>query len=89
MGRTSVMLKSDNGPLIKSLVRRVRYMSHPTIAEGSLEYEPQASGMGERIPDDHPVLICIGRHSAPFRNSHHVGSDGRTTLERVAGKRSE
>lgn len=43
--------------------------------------------IGGRIPDDQPVLMWIVCHTAALHRRYHVGVDGRTLWERVAGKR--
>lgn len=41
-----------------------------------------------RTPDEHPVLTWLIRHAACLHTRYHVGPDGRTHCERVAGCRS-
>lgn len=41
-----------------------------------------------RVPDEHRLLSCLIRHAACLHNRYHVGQDGRTPSERVAGRLS-
>lgn len=43
----------------------------------------------EKISKDRIILTWLVRHVASMHNRHHVGTDGRTPWERVAGRRSE
>lgn len=40
------------------------------------------------MPDDHPVLALLVRHTVCLHNQYHVEADRRALLERAAAKRS-
>lgn len=105
MGHTRVILQTDSGPTIKSLVRRVCDMkSQQTGMEYAFGHQPQANvlaercvqtvtelfgtttgaldhRMGDKMPDNHPVLTWIVKHDAPLHNRNHVAVDGERHTE--------
>ena len=44
------------------------------------------ANLGNRIPEDHPVIPWTVKHAAATMNRFQVGKDGRTAYRRLKGK---
>lgn len=45
-------------------------------------------GVGEALPDNHPILTRLVRHAACLHSRYHMGQDRRTPWKWVAGRRA-
>lgn len=96
-GHTRVIVQSDTEPIMRMLVGRLREEdpSHsaggppPPRIRATVEWARKAACADRAtVPDDHPILTWVVRHADSLHSRHHVGPNGPTSWERLAGKRS-